>query len=99
MTNYNVRLINAAENLDIVISCDKDKFILDAAEENNIQLPYSCRAGSCSTCVGRLVSGTVAQPDQFFLDDSQISKGFILTCVACPTADVVILTGEEDNLF
>ena len=47
MANYNVRLLSEAENLDVTIECSDDKFILEAAEDNNIDLPYSCRAGSC----------------------------------------------------
>lgn len=99
MAKYKVRLLNAAQNLDITIECPSDKFILEAAEDNNIELPYSCRAGSCSTCLGRITKGTIEQPDQSFLDDDQIKKGFVLTCVAYPTSDVTILTHEEENLY
>ena len=50
---YKVRLLSKANNLDVTIEAPDDKFILEAAEDNNIELPYSCRAGSCSTCLGK----------------------------------------------
>ncbi len=99
MVNYKVRLVNPAHKLDVTIECPEDKFVLEAAEDNNIELPYSCRAGSCSTCLGKVVKGKVDQPDQSFLDEEQLSKGFVLTCVTYPLSDLTISTHEEDNLY
>jgi ferredoxin len=99
MAKYKVRLLNEAKKIDVVIECPADKFILEAAEDNNIELPYSCRAGSCSTCLGKVKSGTIDQPDQTFLDEDQVQSGFVLTCVAYPTSDCTILTHEEENLY
>ena len=99
MVKYKVRLLNESQNIDVVIECADDKFILEAAEDNNIELPYSCRAGSCSTCLGKVTNGTVDQSDQTFLDEDQIASGFVLTCVAYPTSDSTILTHEEENLY
>lgn len=99
MVKYKVRLVNAAQNLDVTIDCPDTTFILEAAEDNNIELPYSCRAGSCSTCLGKVQKGTIDQPDQTFLDEDQIGNGFVLTCVAYPTSDVTLSTHEEENLY
>jgi ferredoxin len=99
MTTYQIKFINEETKLDTIINCSSDQVILEAAEANNIELPYSCRAGSCSTCLGKLHKGSVDQADQSFLDPEQLANGFVLTCVAYPTSDCVIKTHEEQNLF
>jgi ring-1,2-phenylacetyl-CoA epoxidase subunit PaaE len=68
--------------------------ILEAALQENIELPYSCRAGQCSSCATKCISGKVLMSYNAVLTDRDEENGYILTCKGHPISDKVVLSYE-----
>ena len=94
---YSITL-RSPDGTEDVIECDSDTYILEAAEEAGLDLPSSCRAGACSACACKVESGTTNNEDQSYLDEDQLADNYILSCVAYPTSDCVIITEQEENI-
>jgi len=96
---YKITVIAEDHDINSTFECSSETYLLDAAEEAGLDLPYSCRAGACSTCVGKITEGTMDQTEQSFLDEDQMDSGFVLTCIAYPTSDCTVLVHQEEELF
>lgn len=60
--------------------------VLDAAARAGIELPFSCRAGVCSTCRTKVVAGEVEMAQNYALEDWELAQGYVLACQAhCKT--------------
>jgi len=69
--------------------------ILDAAARAGVELPFSCKAGVCSTCRTKLVKGNVELTENYALEDWELEQGFILACQAHATTSEIELTYDE----
>lgn len=87
-----------SDGTEETVQCLDDHYILDAAHNAGIDLPYSCRAGACSICCGKIISGEVDNDEQSFLNNQQLDERFSLLCVAYPKSDCIIDTEQEENL-
>ena len=71
--------------------------ILQTARQMGMAPPFSCEAGNCATCMGRLLEGTVTMTCNNALDDDEVAEGWILTCQSVPTsATISVRYGYED---
>ncbi|HEX7114808.1 MAG TPA: 1,2-phenylacetyl-CoA epoxidase subunit PaaE [Steroidobacter sp.] len=69
--------------------------VLEAAEEAGLDLPYSCRAGVCSTCRTRVVRGSVTMTTNYALEPWEVEAGYVLCCQALPTSSELEITYDE----
>jgi ring-1,2-phenylacetyl-CoA epoxidase subunit PaaE len=69
--------------------------VLDAAARAGIDLPYSCRAGVCSTCRTRVVKGEVRMDHNLALEDWELEEGYVLCCQSHPVTPELELTYDE----
>ena len=83
----NVKIMMDGEDFDFEMK--KSETILDAALENDIDLPYSFQSGVCTACQGKLISGSVDMDVSDGLSDEEISEGYILCCQSIPSSDLI----------
>ncbi len=69
--------------------------ILDAGMHNGMELPFSCKAGVCSTCKCKLIKGEVDMDITHGLEPYEIEQGFILSCQAHPLSDEVVVDFDQ----
>ena len=90
--------VTAAITLDgstQTISAGKDVSILDAALQNNMDAPYACKAGVCSTCRCRVLEGEVDMVANHALEDYEVEKGYVLSCQSFPVTDKVVVDFDQ----
>ena len=69
--------------------------VIDAAIEAGLDVPYSCKAGVCCTCRGKVMQGTVQMDKNFTLSQAECAQGFVLTCQARATSADVVISYDE----
>ena len=84
-----LRIRFSGEIYDIVAG--ENQSILQAALQNNIPLPYSCRVGDCSTCAAMCKRGKVGMVKNDVLTDADLAAGWILTCTGHALTDDVVI--------
>lgn len=69
--------------------------ILDAGNDIGADLPFSCKAGVCSTCKAKVVEGEVEMDANYALEDYEVEAGYVLTCQCYPVSEKVVLDYDE----
>jgi len=90
--NYPPRSISISYHGEVHhITVAENQSVLQAALQNNIPLPYSCRAGICSACMAKCASGKIEMAVNDVLTDNDLSLGWVLTCTGHPVSNDVVV--------
>jgi 2Fe-2S type ferredoxin len=92
--SFDIEYLKEGETIEV----KENEPLLDAGEDEGWDLPYACRQGQCVSCGGQVTDGPaedfLTHDGQEMLDESELDDGYTLTCVAYPTADFSLETGE-----
>ncbi len=96
---YIVQIHNRQTGTYSCVQVPDNRYILHSAEDQGIELPYSCRNGACTTCAARVLSGTVDQSEAIGLSPKLQARGYALLCVGYPRSDLEVETQDEDEVY
>ncbi len=85
-----VTIIDGGKEFHFIMEDEYDN-ILDGALAAGADLPFACKGGVCSTCRCKVVEGTVEMKVNYALDESDVSRNYILSCQAVPTSSKVVV--------
>jgi len=91
-TTATIRIDGAAHTVTMPKS---GKSVLDAALEADLDAPYACKAGVCSTCRALVLDGEVEMQANFALEDYEVDRGYVLTCQCYPLSDKVVVSYDQ----
>jgi ferredoxin len=93
---YQVTFIT--DHRETQVAVRDDQYLLDAAVNAGLDLPYMCLQGWCTTCAGRLLEGQVDQSEARRYYPQDKAQGFILLCSAYPRSDLRVLTHQKEQM-
>ena len=91
--NSKIKVLVDEEEFEFEMS--KEKSILEAALKEDIDAPYSCQGGICSSCIARLTEGKAEMRQNNILTNGEVAEGLILTCQAYPTSDTLVVDYDD----
>lgn len=93
--NGKTQLIVIVDDEEFELEMSQDVTVLDAALKEDIDAPYSCQGGICSSCIARVTEGEATMRQNNILTDNEVAEGLILTCQAHPTTTKVVVDFDD----
>jgi len=97
--SHTIKIHDRAKGKLHTVQVPEDRYILHSAENQGVELPFSCRNGACTTCAVRVRSGELYQPEAMGLSPELKKKGYALLCVSYARSDLEVETQDEDEVY
>ncbi|WP_439152092.1 2Fe-2S iron-sulfur cluster-binding protein [Winogradskyella sp.] len=91
--NSKIKVLVDDEDFEFEMS--KEQSILEATLKQDIDAPYSCQGGICSSCIARITEGEAKMRQNNILTDNEVAEGLVLTCQAHPTSSIVVVDYDD----
>ncbi|MBW3585010.1 MAG: 2Fe-2S iron-sulfur cluster binding domain-containing protein [Cyanobacteria bacterium 0813] len=97
--SYTIKIHNRQTGDRHTVQVPEDRYILQSAENQGVELPFSCRNGACTACAVRVKSGELHQPEAMGLSVELQKEGYALLCVSYPRSNIEVETQDEDEVY
>ncbi|GAB4153960.1 MAG: ferredoxin--NADP reductase [Winogradskyella sp.] len=91
--NTKIKVLVDDETFEFEMS--KEQSILEATLKQDIDAPYSCQGGICSSCIARITEGDAKMRQNNILTDNEVAEGLVLTCQAHPTSATIVVDYDD----
>lgn len=91
VTSGKTKITIIVDDEETTFEMSQKQSILEAALDNDIDAPYSCQGGICSSCIAKLTEGKATMRQNNILTDSELNEGLILTCQAHPDTPTIVV--------
>lgn len=89
-----IKVIYDDEEFDFTLNTSGDA-ILDAAIEEGVDVPFSCKGAVCCTCKAKVTEGRAVMDANYALTDDEVAEGYILTCTSHPVTQRVVVNYDD----
>lgn len=91
----NTQITIVLDDEETTLEMRRDEIILNVALAHDLDAPYSCQGGICSSCLAKVIEGEAVMEKNTILDEDDIEEGLILTCQAHPTTEIIKIDFDD----
>jgi ring-1,2-phenylacetyl-CoA epoxidase subunit PaaE len=95
LSDGNTSITVIVDDEETVFEMSQKRNILEASLDEDLDVPYSCQGGICSSCIARIKEGKATMRQNNILTDSELAEGLILTCQAHPTTNKIVVDYDD----